>query len=579
MVFGLACTLTLGDVLVMKDGTELEYTTMIKKPEGYWVRLPNGETKTIPTAQVKEVRKGGLSKPPVNAPKPAGESSSAGASGGADFKYIKSRADKVDAPIAAVAIWEKWIESNANSPDVAAAKTELDKWQKLQTDEAEKISGKWVGGEEKKKLLEKVTKLVREGAQMLEGSQSIEGIKKLEEAIKMYPNSFEANFALGYHYLSKGAIGSDGRGNLAYMDKSIVLLENAAKIQPKSAACWSNLAIGYNFRKKYEQAVQVAYKAAKIRDDKDVVQNLVNAIAHAPSGMQKNNAKLKPIIEDTIVLARKHSIDFKGAAWQYIRPIAADEAQVVSAGGDSDIDEGKTGPAWSGSGFFITPDGYFLTNHHVATGDPKTKIKKNITFRVRFDDGSSKNAELIAVDDVADIALMKVKVDKPVPFLKLADANPKQASKLLVLGYPTTGSEKHNLQVSEGSVKSINDGDEHEVWMDLNTTHGNSGGPIVDRNGRVVAILTAGRQVHNMTIVLGVGPMQIKKFLETLGDKAPKTLVWEPAGTGEFDGEKLTDEARKSTLLVIAVRLEKSDLAAAGASSESEPAAAKPGDQ
>ncbi|HRK32153.1 MAG TPA: trypsin-like peptidase domain-containing protein [Tepidisphaeraceae bacterium] len=585
----LSVVLARADTIVLIDGTELEVTTIIAKPDGYWVKLASGESRTLLKSQVKEVRKGSPSagaKPTVNAPaaKPssAGSSSAKPASGGDAFKYIKSRADRVDDPITAVAMWEKFVESNPASPDIDAAKAELEKWQTLQKDEAEKINGKWVSGDEKKQLFEKVEKLTKDGTNMLEGTQQIEGIKKLEEVLKLYPNSFEANFALGYHYLSKGLMGSDGRGNLAYMDKSIVLLENAAKIQPKSAACWSNLAIGYNFRKRYELSLQVAYKAAKIRDDKDVVQNLVNAIAQAPRGMQTSNQKLKPIIEDALQLARKHGIDpGSRVAWQYIRPIAADEAQIVSAGGDSDIDEGKAGPAWSGSGFFITPDGYFLTNHHVATGDAKSPIKKNITFRVRMDDGSEKNAELIAVDDDADVALMKIKTDSPVPFLKLADDNPKQASRLLVLGYPTTGTSKSNLQVSEGSVKSINDGDEHEVWMDLNTTHGNSGGPIVDRNSRVVAILTAGRQVHNMTIVLGVGPKQIKRFFDKIGGKAPKTAYWEPAGTGEFDGERLTDTARKATLLVIAIRVDKADIAnavaSAGESTEAAPAT-QPGD-
>lgn len=557
------------DVLVLTDGTEIEAVTIIKKKEGYWIKNAAGESRTIPLSQVKEVRPGGASAAPVKTGgyKPIPGGSAAGGQRSDAFTTVKSKADRSESTLAAMTLWEKWIDANPKSPDLEAAKTELERWKKLQEEEAEKINGKWIGGDEKRKLLDKVNALIKQGVEKLENNQTVDGFKTLEEALKLYPNSFEANFSLGYNYLSKGAVGS-GRGNIQYMDKSIQLLERAAKIKPKSAAVWSNLAIGYNFRKRYEQAVLVAYKGAKIRDDKDTVQNLVNAIAHAPPGMQKSNKKLQPIIEDAFILAKSHGIGLEGGTWMYVRPEPEDEAKVVSSGGDSDIDEGQPGPAWRGSGFFITPDGYLLTNHHVATGEPKTKIKKNISFRVRMDDGTSQAAELIAVDDQADIALMKVNVKTPVPFLKIAEDNPKQAAKALVLGYPNTGSSP-TLQISEGTVKSINAGDEHEVWLDLNTTHGNSGGPIVDRNCRMIAILTAGRTVretsNQFTIVLGVGPNQIKKFLESIGDKAPKNIIWEPPGTGEFDGEKLTDQAKKSTLMVIAVRLDPAEMANATA--------------
>ena len=54
----------------------------------------------------------------------------------------------------------------------------------------------------------------------------------------------------------------------------------------------------------------------------------------------------------------------------------------------------------------LADEAHAATNHHVATGDPKSPPLKNISFRVRLDDGTEKNAELIAVDDKADIALM-----------------------------------------------------------------------------------------------------------------------------------------------------------------------------
>lgn len=578
-----------GDVIVLTDGTQIEVTTVIKKSDGLWVRLPDGTTRTIPASQVREHRKGSAASAAPSAPAasagtavrtPGGTASlparpgTASAATSAGFAAVKARADRVEQPIVAVSMWEAWVEANPASPDLAAAKAELENWTKLQKDEAEKINGKWVGGEDKKKLQEKVERLIEEGNSMLQGTQFVEGVKKLEEARSLYPNSFEANFELGYFYLVKGLVGATGRGNTEYLNKATDLLETAAKIKPQSAATWSNLAIVYNFKKQYEKSVQYAYKAAKIRDDKDTVQNLVNSIGHAPSAMQRNNTKIRPILEDAFLLADKHGVSRQAATWMYIRPKVEDEEKIVSADGDSDIDEGKPGQAWSGSGFFITPDGYLLTNHHVATGDAKSKVKRNITFRVRFDDGSEKNAELIAVDDEADIALMKVNVDSPVDYLRMADDNPNQAAKALVLGYPATGSSKHSLQISEGQVKSINPGDEHEVWFDLNTTHGNSGGPIVDRNCRVIGILTAGRTVYNVTYVLGVGPNQIRKFLEKVGERAPQHVTWESPGTADFDGERLTGQARKSTLLILAIRLDKSEIPAAAPA----PAAGADGD-
>lgn len=552
---GLLSVLVLADTVKLKDGTTIE-GRVIDQGDKVWVKLSDGTTRIINKSEIASIVKGDAGSVPTAGPATKPTQATAGsAARGTSFATTKSRAEKQDSPALAVSIWEKWIDANPQSPELATAKQELEKWNKLHKDEAEKINGKWVGGDEKKKLLERVGGLIREGYQGLTGSQTMQGISKLEEALKLYPQSFEANFELGYYYISKGVVGSNGQGNLAYMDKAVKSLEAAARIMPESAATWSNLAIGYNFRKKYVESVKAAYKAAKLEDSKDTVQNLVNSLAYAPRGMQQNNQEIKPIMEDAVILAQKHGVGFTGGGWRYVRPRAPGEAPAPgTAGGSGEAGEPAQGHVWSGSGFFITPDGYMITNHHVATGDAKKPVRDDISFRIRMDDGTEKNAELIAVDDDADIALLKVSFDKPLDYLQVADDNPKQASKALVLGYPDTGpGTKPALQVSEGTVKSINPGSDCEVWFDLNTTHGNSGGPIVDKSCRVISILTGGRQSHNMMIVLGVGPLQIKRFLDKLGDKAP-TLHYTAASPGEFDGEKLTDQARKATTLVMAIK-------------------------
>ena len=63
-------------------------------------------------------------------------------------------------------------------------------------------------------------------------SQTLQAIDKMRKAgLKLYPNCSEANFALGYYYLKKGAVGSTGRGNLTEIDKAIKSLETAVEFR------------------------------------------------------------------------------------------------------------------------------------------------------------------------------------------------------------------------------------------------------------------------------------------------------------------------------------------------------------
>lgn len=593
----------LADTLTLKDGTVLE-GKVIPQGEKYWIKLADGSTRLVNKTDVKSWDKGDAkptpapggaptdvtkpttpakpTTPPPGAAPAAGGTVAMPAGVSVAFQTVKGKADRKETPIEALQLWDTFLESpNLSAADKEAATKEHEFYDKLNKDKAEKINGKWVGGEEKKKLMQKVKELVKEGNQLLNANQTLDGTKKLEEALKLYPRSFDANFELGYYYLSKGAVGSNGQGNVAFMNKAMTALETAAKILPESAATWSNLAIGYNFRKQYAKSVEVAYRAVKIRETKETVTNLIAAISYAPPGMRESNSVVKPIMEDAIQIAARHGVQIGHSGWLYVRP---DQINTKQGGVEDPEVKAPPGAAWSGSGFFVTSDGYIITNHHVATMDPKAPIKKEITFRVRMDDGTEKPAKLIAVDDDADIAIMKIKSDTPLPYLKIADGNPNQAAKALVLGYPTTDQETPSMQISEGSVKSIHEGgdSEYHIWFDLNTTHGNSGGPIVDKHCRVIGILTAGWNPggYNMWIVGGVGPTQIKKFLEKIGDKAPKVeYMAPPQGSVEFDGEKLTEQARKSTVWILAIRTEGSTSGEQSDSDKDKPAAGAEGEK
>lgn len=531
------------------------YTGELKKlGNNYRMVMPDGTSQIIPVTEVVEID----GKPVGEAAAPASPTASTKtpnatpANAGAAFKAAKAKADRVDAPIAAVQIWEEFLDKNPAGPDADAAKLEKDNWDKLYKDNAERVKGKWIGGKDLKDLKKKCNDLLKEAISPEDdGVNGVSGLKKLDDIIALYPNHFQANFYKGYYYLVQAT--RTRVGSQEALAKAMVSLERTAAIAPDAPEVWCNLAIGYNFRREYQKSIESAYRAVKMRDgDEDLISILATAIYYAPPQMRDVNPKVRKINEEAQVLFTRYKIS-GNVGWRYVRP--------TKRADDKAPDEAKRPPGvqWSGSGFFVSADGYFLTNHHVATGDSSKPIDPDLSFRVRLEDGSERPAELIAVGDKADVALMKVKT-KPgekLPFLPIAELNPNQGADAMVLGYPATGFEDMTMQISVGKVKSVNLADMYHVWFDLNTTHGNSGGPIVDKHGRVIAILTAGRSSYNMTTVLGVGPDQIEVFLSELGAKIPWKPVYAPAPTVGNDlplnSEALTMKCRPATLLVLAI--------------------------
>jgi S1-C subfamily serine protease len=545
----LCASFSIAATIKLKDGRTL-VGEVKKLGNSYSILMPDGTRSIVPIGEILTIdgkAPGAAAEAPTTSP--ASRAPSA-ATGGA-FKIAKSKADRADAPIVALQLWDDFIQKNPTSPDLEAAKAERAAWDKLYKDKSEKIKGKWVGGQELKDLKKKCDDLYKEAVdtQAAMGVRGVQGLKKLDEILAIYPRHFGANYEKGYYNLVQA--GANRVGSNGFLQKGIAALETTSQIAPTVPEVWSNLAIGYNFRGEYQKSVESAYRAVKIRgEDKELLQTLANALFNAPRNFREVNPKVREINAEVTPSFAKYGIT-PGATWQYQRPKVGE--------GDTEPDDVKhtAGVQWSGSGFFVTSDGYIITNHHVAAGDAHKPVPDGISWRIRLDDGTEVPAELIGIDDKADIAVMKVKLPTSNEYLKIATENPEQGAEALVLGYPATGSDEHTLQISKGTVKSIHDTEEYNVWFDLNTTHGNSGGPIVDRDGHVIGILTAGGKVYDMVLTMGVGPNQIETFMAALSGKAPKVEYAAPNSASDgvpLDSQKLTRQCRKSTVLVLAIR-------------------------
>ncbi len=539
----------------LRDGTVV-VGEIRKIGNSYQIVKSDGSRMFLPVSEVLSIDGHAVAAPataPTEASKsPAGQNANAGDVTASAFKVTKSKADKTDAPIVAVQLWDAFIEKYPNSPFIDDAKKEREGWDKLYKDKAERVNGKWVGGQELKDLKKKCDDLFREAVDQTQevGVRGEPGMRKLEEVIKLYPKHFGANFEMGFYNLVKAT--RTQQGSAVSLSKALTALERTSDIAPTVPEVWCNLAIGYNFTKQYQKSIECAYKAVQMRDEKKFVEVLANAIYRAPQAIVNVNPKIREINELAQILFRKYGVGGAGGEWFYYRPTPGASSEDVPDG------EGKRPPGvqWTGSGFFVTNDGYLITNHHVAASDAHKAVPEGITWRIRLDDGTELPAELVQMDEKADIAVMKVKTDKPTPFLKIAEDNPEQGSEAMVLGYPATFSDAPSLQISKGTVKSVHSDEEYHVWFDLNTTHGNSGGPIIDRDGRCIGILTAGGKVYDMMYVFGVGPNQIENFMKEMGDKAPKVQYEKPITTADgvfLDSLKLTRECRGATVYVMAI--------------------------
>jgi serine protease Do len=149
---------------------------------------------------------------------------------------------------------------------------------------------------------------------------------------------------------------------------------------------------------------------------------------------------------------------------------------------------GFTGNSTStGSGVFISSDGYILTNNHVIEGAQK--------LQVIFADGSQKDATLVGTDQYSDLAVLKVTGTVPaVAKLGNSDAlNPGET--VIAIGSPL-GDFKNTVTVGVVSAtgRSIDTGQGYTIdgliQTDAAINQGNSGGPLVNLAGEVIAINT-----------------------------------------------------------------------------------------
>ncbi len=166
---------------------------------------------------------------------------------------------------------------------------------------------------------------------------------------------------------------------------------------------------------------------------------------------------------------------------QYIGPIEGkpSESKFVDDGLGAD----ELFQVGSGSGFVISNSGHIITNNHVIEGCSEVEIRN---------EGAMLTARVLAFDPLNDLAILKAEFT-PKNSLSISNTNPELLEDIYVAGFPFGDNVSTSLKVTRGIVSSLTGlgNNFSNMQIDAALQPGNSGGPIVNKNGLVVGVAVA----------------------------------------------------------------------------------------
>ena len=217
-------------------------------------------------------------------------------------------------------------------------------------------------------------------------------------------------------------------------------------------------------------------------------------LAH-PAGFADIVAKVKPA-----VISVRVKIDGTAEATA-LRQNGSDETIPFAPGsplqkffqqfGEQDGQGGQSGPPQAhqtiigeGSGFFISPDGYAVTNNHV--------VDHAKSVQVTSADGTIYEARVVGTDPKTDLALIKVDGRNDFPYVKFADHEPQVGDWVIAVGNPFGLGGTVTAGIVSAESRDIGAGPYDDyIQIDAPINKGNSGGPAFNVNGNVIGVNTA----------------------------------------------------------------------------------------
>jgi serine protease Do len=174
-----------------------------------------------------------------------------------------------------------------------------------------------------------------------------------------------------------------------------------------------------------------------------------------------------------------------------------------------------------GSGFFISADGYAVTNNHVV--DHATSVK------VTTDDGTTYTARVIGTDPKTDLALIKVDGKNNFTYVNFENQAPRVGDWVVAVGNPYGLGGTVTAGIVSANGRDIGSGPyDNYIQIDAPINKGNSGGPAFDTQGNVIGVNTAIYSPSGGSVGIGfdIPAQTVKLVVAQLKDKGSVTRGW-----------------------------------------------------
>jgi TPR repeat protein len=350
-----------------------------------------------------------------------------------------------------------------------------------------------------------------------------EGVTKdAREAVRWYRKAAEQNLAhaqsnLGFCYATGEGVAKDASEAVRWYRKAAE--QNLAEAQNNLATSYAN---GEGVAKDYVMAYKWRLLAAAQGDEKAKA-----AVRALESEMTR----------EQIAEGQKLASVFK--------PRTA--SGTSRAGAPNEVAD--VSPAATGTGFFISSDGYLISNHHVVEGANQVRVVTSAGLI---------SAKVVKMDAANDLALLKAE-GRFAALPVAASRGVKLGGTVATVGFPNIGLQGFAPKLAKGEIAALSGAGDDARYFQISVPvqPGNSGGALVDERGNVVGVVSAKLSASAALAASGALPENVNyavkssyllSFLESVPDVASK--LKEPS-TKDKKFEDVVKEAEQAAVLVL----------------------------